>query len=110
MTVAHGRSAAIILTLKANMMKITFAILILVGTSLSCSLCYGQNTGPTPLPSPQNEATIYVYRNFYHVTFGKEAPEISANGEDNGEELAVLDEGRYFVASLTPGFLIVTSW
>jgi len=70
-----------------------------------CGLCYGQETAPTPLLSQQNQATIYVYRNFYHVTFGKEAPDISVNGE----KLAVLDEGRYFVASVTPGFLIVTS-
>lgn len=51
------------------------------------------------------EATIYVYRNFYHTTFGKEAPTITINGE----KVAVLDEGRYFIAKAPAGFLVVTS-
>ncbi len=55
--------------------------------------------------SPSVEATIYVYRNFYHATFGKAAPTITANGE----KLAVLDEGRYFVAHVPSGFVVVTS-
>lgn len=50
-------------------------------------------------------ATIYVYRNFYHTTFGKAAPDIKANGE----KLVVLDEGRYFVARVEPGLVVVTS-
>jgi len=68
-------------------------------------VCNAQEPTPTPTLSPKPEATIYVYRNFYHVTFGKEAPTITVNAEN----LAVLDEGRYFMATVNPGFLIVTS-
>lgn len=53
----------------------------------------------------QDTATIFVYRNFYHTTFGKEAPTILINGE----KAAVLDEGRYFVAEVPAGFTIIAS-
>jgi Protein of unknown function (DUF2846) len=56
-------------------------------------------------PPAVGEATIYVYRNAYHKTFGKEAAEVSANGE----KLARLDVERYFVARVPAGLLIVTS-
>jgi hypothetical protein len=72
---------------------------------LTFGVCSAQEPSPTPQASPQPEATICVYRNFYHVTFGKEAPDITVNGE----RLAVLDEGRYFVAHVPSGFTIVTS-
>ena len=64
-----------------------------------------QNDEPTLLASSQTEATIYVYRNSYHVTFGKEAPTITVNDE----KLAVLDVGRYFMAHVPTGFIIIRS-
>jgi len=48
-------------------------------------------------------ATIYVYRNFYHTTFGKAAPKV----ELKDEALATLDEGRYFIARVPLGLVIV---
>ena len=72
---------------------------------LTCGICSAQEPSPALEASPQPEATIYVYRNFYHVTFGKAAPDITINGE----KFAELDEGRYFVARVEPGFTIVTS-
>ncbi|MFL6332509.1 MAG: DUF2846 domain-containing protein [Pyrinomonadaceae bacterium] len=50
-------------------------------------------------------ATVIVYRNFYHTTFGKAAPKITVNDE----VLAVLDEGRYFVARVPVGLVVVKS-
>jgi hypothetical protein len=79
-------------------MKLIFRIALLAFTVPA--FAQGQSPSDTA-----GDATIYVYRNFYHVTLGKEAPEIVANGET----LAVLDEGRYFVAHVPPGFLIVRS-
>jgi hypothetical protein len=80
----------------------------LVACYLLCvafGVAHGQESAPAASASPQPDATIYVYRNFYHTTFGKEAPTITVNGE----KLAVLDEGRYFTAKVPSGFLIITS-
>lgn len=49
------------------------------------------------------QATIYVYRNFYHTTFGKAAPTIIVNDE----KVAVLDEGRYIAVRVPAGFTVV---
>ena len=86
-------------------MRLTTTLRIAAFVLFFAGVCNAQEPTPTPTSSPKPEATIFVYRNFYHVTFGKEAPTITVNGEN----LAVLDEGRYFMATVNPGFLIVTS-
>ena len=82
----------------ATKFEIAFFLFCFVG------ICTAQEPTATPSPSSNADATVYVYRNSYH-TVGKQAPTITVNGGD----LAVLDDERYFIASVRPGFTIVTS-
>lgn len=75
-------------------MKIPCAVL----TLLLCSVIANAQT------EPKGEATIFVYRNFYHTTFGRSAPTVAINGE----KTAVIDEGRYFAARAPAGFVVVS--
>lgn len=75
-------------------MKILCAVLTLL-------FCFAVANAQT---ETKGEATIFVYRNFYHTTFGRSAPTVTINGE----KIAVIDEGRYFAARTAPGFVVVS--
>lgn len=73
---------------------------------MSATGCFGQERpNETKIVETPTAPRIVVYRNSYHATVGKAAPNITVNDEVP----AVLDDGRYFNADVPAGTLLITS-